>query len=85
MSLKAQIVFSFFLIARDLHLYRRGFFFLKTPPYIHMNERQIFVLDHLRKGHELNHKLLIAHLDAIKICTSWQCLTKKPLESTPLL
>jgi len=32
-----------------------------------MNERQIFVLDHLRKVHKLNHSLLIAHLDSIHI------------------
>jgi len=48
-----------------------------------MNERQIFVLDHLRKVHELNHKLLIAHLDAIHIAKLSFVLHGNALQKNP--
>ncbi len=48
-----------------------------------MNERQIFVLDHLRKVHKLNHSLLIAHLDAIHIAKLSFVLHGNALQKNP--
>lgn len=48
-----------------------------------MNERQIFVLDRLRKVHELNNSLLIAHLDAIHIAKLSFVLHGNALQKSP--